>query len=386
MGPVAPRSPRAAKNGFASLRSRYARGSSPWCAGARGGVAVGDGPRGVGGSVAAVGARGEHHEVVPALELEGGGEGEFLAAPAEALAAHRHRGLAARDQAGGRWHWPAARRDRAAHGHQLARDLSRLAVQRPRRHMRRQPELARLATRPRRPRADCCRSPTLLTRSKIGSSGFGVSGDLAARPTLEPIADRAAARARGGRSGRGSPGPRRTWRHRGPSAPSRSRRCGSPITSERSRAATRAGAAARASCPPLSSEQCLRTALSWVMSAPAARRRRVMACLSPSVIGGAGAGVSAEAPPEIKVSTRSSAPAASRERQEIAAAAVDPRASGHRVSRLDERHAAGLGQVAVLDHDEAAGHAVAPRFLDRPRPWPRTPCPRRRPRRAPPAA
>ena len=99
------------------------------------------------------------------------------------------------------------------------------------------------------------------------------------------------------------------------------------MTSERSRAATRAGAAARASWPPLSTEQCLRTALSWLMSAPAASKRRVMTCLSPSVMGGAGAGVSAEAPPEIRASTRSSAPAprASARRSRAAAA---PRSSG----------------------------------------------------------
>ena len=37
---------------------------------------------------------------------------------------------------------------------------------------------------------------------------------------------------------------------------------------------------------------------------------------------------------------------------------------GHGVPGLDEPHATGLGQVAVLHHDEAAGHALAPRFLD----------------------
>ena len=102
---------------------------------------------------------------------------------------------------------------------------------------------------------------------------------------------------------------------------------GSPITSESSSACTRAGAAARASWPPFSREQCFRTALSWLMLAPAASSRRVMACLSASVMGGTGAGVRAEPPPETRTSRRSSAPADSASAR-IRWAAASPRASG----------------------------------------------------------
>ena len=52
---------------------------------------------------------------------------------------------------------------------------------------------------------------------------------------------------------------------------------GSPTTSESSRARVRAGWAARARRPPLSRSRCLRTVLSWRMSAPARSRASVVA-------------------------------------------------------------------------------------------------------------
>ena len=52
-----------------------------------------------------------------------------------------------------------------------------------------------------------------------------------------------------------------------------------------------------------------------------------MACLSPSVMGGTGAGVRAEPPPETSTRSRSSAPAASAIAR-ISRAAASPRASG----------------------------------------------------------
>ena len=84
----------------------------------------------------------------------------------------------------------------------------------------------------------------------------------------------------------------------------------SPITSETSSASTFAGHARRASRPPLIADKCLRTALISWMSAPHASSSRVTSCFSASVIGGAGSGSSAEAPPEIRHSTRSPTPAA----------------------------------------------------------------------------
>src|SRR5215470_9972429 len=63
------------------------------------------------------------------------------------------------------------------------------------------------------------------------------------------------------------------------------------------------------------------------MVAPAARRSRVISCLSPSVMGGTGAGVSAEPPPETRTSRRSSGPADSA-RARISRAAAAPRSSG----------------------------------------------------------
>ena len=63
------------------------------------------------------------------------------------------------------------------------------------------------------------------------------------------------------------------------------------------------------------------------MLAPAASIRRVIACLSARVMGGTGAGVSAEPPPETRTSSRSSAPADSASAR-IRWAAASPRASG----------------------------------------------------------
>ena len=69
------------------------------------------------------------------------------------------------------------------------------------------------------------------------------------------------------------------------------------MTSEQESATIGAGAAARASWPPLRRERCFRTAFSWLMvGARGSSSRRVIACLSASVIGGTGAGVRAEPP------------------------------------------------------------------------------------------
>ena len=99
------------------------------------------------------------------------------------------------------------------------------------------------------------------------------------------------------------------------------------MTSERISEISVAGAAARASCPPLNSDRCLRTAFSSLIVAPAPSSSRVVSCFSASVIGRTGAGVSAEPPPETRKRTASSAPA-DRTRRTISSAAAWPRASG----------------------------------------------------------
>ena len=102
---------------------------------------------------------------------------------------------------------------------------------------------------------------------------------------------------------------------------------GSPTTSESASVTTVAGWAARARRPPLKRERCLRTAFSSPIVAPASSSSRVTACLSPRLIGDAGAGVRADPPPDTRTSTRSrsvadEASASSRP------AASSPRASG----------------------------------------------------------
>ena len=78
-------------------------------------------------------------------------------------------------------------------------------------------------------------------------------------------------------------------------------------TSEISHDSTRAGWAAMARRPPLMAERCFRTVFISTMLAPDFSSARLTACLSARVRPGAGSASSAEAPPEIRQSTRSSA-------------------------------------------------------------------------------
>ena len=165
-----------------------------------------------------------------------------------------------------------------------------------------------------------------MTRAKIPSSGFGVSGILPAAP--------ASSRSRTLRGARPSRPKRRTTASAcayvlgsGAVGPEAITSTAFPITSESAKVRTVAGAAARASCPPFRSERCLRTVLSSPIVAPAASRRAVSRRFSSSVIGGAGAGRSAEPPPEIAQITRSSGRADSASPRSSTAAAR-PRSSG----------------------------------------------------------
>ncbi len=82
----------------------------------------------------------------------------------------------------------------------------------------------------------------------------------------------------------------------------------SPGTSEIASVTTRAGAAAAASRPPLIAERCLRRQFISAMLAPLRSSALVTARLSSRVSPGAGSASSAEPPPEMRHSTRSSGP------------------------------------------------------------------------------
>ena len=81
----------------------------------------------------------------------------------------------------------------------------------------------------------------------------------------------------------------------------------SPGTSLISNVTTFAGAHIAASLPPLTADRCLRTQFISPIAAPLFSSARFTACLSASVSPAAGAASSAEPPPEIRNSTRSSA-------------------------------------------------------------------------------
>ena len=82
----------------------------------------------------------------------------------------------------------------------------------------------------------------------------------------------------------------------------------SPGTSEISRLTTCAGCAAAASRPPLMAERCLRRQFISEMSAPERSNSFEIACLSSSVSPSAGSASSAEPPPDIRQSNKSSGP------------------------------------------------------------------------------
>ncbi len=124
----------------------------------------------------------------------------------------------------------------------------------------------------------------------------------------------------------------------------------SPGISEISSVSTRAGAQASASRPPLSAERCLRTQFISPMLAPLRSSALLTACLSSSVRPGAGAASSAEPPPEIKQSTRSSA-VSPRTASTMRWAARWPAASGTGWGGLHHFDAPAVGAMAVTrDH------------------------------------
>ena len=120
--------------------------------------------------------------------------------------------------------------------------------------------------------------------------------------------------------------PRRWW-GRPPSGPDAMSIRRSPGTSEMSSVMTCAGWQAAASRPPLIAERWRRTQLTSLIVAPELSNMRFTACFSSSVRPGAGSGNSAEPPPDIRHSTRSSAPS-SATASSIRSAARIPAASG----------------------------------------------------------
>ena len=142
------------------------------------------------------------------------------------------------------------------------------------------------------------------TRARRGSAGLGVSSILPAAPasrcartaaggSILNLSSTAIASAKVVRSDTVGPEPITPGSSLG--------------TSEISQDSTRAGCAAIASRPPLIAERCLRTVFISPIWAPDFSSARLTSCLSASVRPGAGRASRAEAPPEIRHSTRSSA-------------------------------------------------------------------------------
>ena len=293
-------------------------------------------------------------------DIDGGRQHEFLIASAEpvALACVTVVSPPVMMQAGGRTGRPV-RDDLPRDGGVHARDLARLAFDRAGEHQRAEAEFARARARRHRAPGDCCRPPCCARARKSGSPGFGVSGISPRTPLLDALAH-----------GGGHALAQISYFSRIATAPAKVEASGavgpepmtsrsSPITSESSSASTAAGAARRASCPPLMREMCLRTALISWMLAPQASSRRVVACFSSSVMGVAGSGSSADAPPEIRQSTRSSGAAcggdfgdARARRRRRARRAPDGRTRCSSMRRS-------LAGVAVLDVDQTGGDAAA---------------------------
>ena len=165
-------------------------------------------------------------------------------------------------------------------------------------------------------------------------------------------------------SARGWPARRRRCSGRAPSARSRSPPDRRPARPRSGGSRPWPDAAAAASRPPLIAERCLRTAFIWAMSAPEASSARFTARLSSSESPGAGSASRAEAPPEIRQSTRSSAPAPWA-RARMRSAASRPAASGTGCAASTTSICAQGTRMAVAgDHEplERAGHVPLDRL------------------------
>ena len=145
------------------------------------------------------------------------------------------------------------------------------------------------------------------TSAKNGASGPGVSGTSPRAPDSRYSSAEVGIRSR-------------TWRRStmarasekvvgsGESGPEAMTSGGSPNTSDRINARTLAGTAMCAMRPPLRRSRCLRTQLSSSMVAPARSNVSVVPRTADSATPVAGRVMSAEPPPEIRQSRKSSAP------------------------------------------------------------------------------
>ena len=109
----------------------------------------------------------------------------------------------------------------------------------------------------------------------------------------------------------------------------------------------------RASRPPLIAERCLRTQLISLMFAPLLSSALFKACLSSSVIPGAGRESKAEPPPDIRQSARSSGPRPLT-RSRILRAAVLPCGVGNGMGGLDDLDPLQRADAVAIARDDQA--------------------------------
>ena len=122
--------------------------------------------------------------------------------------------------------------------------------------------------------------------------------------------------------------------------------------SETTSETTRAGWAAAASRPPLMVETCLRMVFIAAIGAPEASSASLTAISSASVRPPAGDGSSAEPPPEISATTRSSSVEAG-DGFEQALRGLEAGRVGHRMRGLDDLDALAGRGIAVAGDDDA---------------------------------
>ncbi len=265
-----------------------------------------------------------------------------------------------------------SRRDGGVH----AGDLAGLALDLAGEHQRPVTQRAGASRRPRPGPGGCCPRWCCARAQRPDRPAWAFRGSRRARPVRVRSLTDAGTRSRMPYRSRISTAPAKVEAS-GAVGPEPMTSRSSPITSESISDSTRAGAARRASCPPLMREMCLRMALiSWIL-APEASSSRVVACFSSRVMPSAGSGISADAPPEMRQITRSSFPAPAAMRA-MRSAPATPLRVGHRMAALVQLDAAQLGRVPVLHVDAGRRRCGGRARARRPAPWTPRPCPRRR--------
>ena len=139
---------------------------------------------------------------------------------------------------------------------------------------------------------------------------------------------------------------------------------GFPTTSERMRAISVAGAAARASPPPLTWEMCLRTVLTSLMVAPLRRSRSVSCWRSSSTISPAGNSHERRTPAGNQAEDKVISTCPRRQLQN-ALGAPQTILIRHGVCRLNQLYPLRGNGIALLDVDHAAIQAIAKNLFKR---------------------